>query len=447
MAITKRIYPTYPTINHNVSQSIYPEYYTCTSDDNSYSDFKYKFELYTTDGLVNTSMNPALIDEGLGVYNANKFIQNEFDVYFNPEITTWNAIPDGDSMIQYYVNVEEYSVDIAAPDNESFTKVIAIKNSVEGWNYLDYVLNDTDKHMLTNHSDITLELSLNDVATKRFLNGAMVHGTAGTSFTQGNNSLVNQITMTVTKPTGWIHYYRFRTSNPYYNYSTTAMSSGDQTLESMLGRMLDFPVGPKQIMAMKWDYVGNTSPAGVYTGYSYPYSLNLNTLEVDDEYTIQSYTWPYGTNGRTSYPYKFKVVDECSSRDRILLSWETQLGGFDYFIMDRKSDKVNSISKSHFRKVRDSVTSDYDYTHDVYDRGETTYHTKIDTNYIVVSDWVTDEEVLYLEDLFYSKNVFARIDDIWYPIILTNDTVMVNSSRKQLRNYTIDFRLSNKKYI
>ena len=445
MAITKRVQPgDNPRNDHYVHQSKYKEQYTCTSDDNSYSDFKYKFELYTTDGLVNTSMNSALIREGLGVYNPVQFIQNEFDVYFNPDITTWNAIPDGDSMLQYYINVEEYSVDIAAPDDEDFYKVIAIKNSVEDFEALDYILTDIDKEMLTNHSDITLELSLNDVATKRFLNGSFRY--FGYLFPEWN-SLVNQMTMTVTKPTGWIHYYRFRTSNPYYDRSTIWLSTTNTTLESMLGRMLDFPVGPKQIMAMKWDYVGKTSPTGTYTGYSYPYSLNLNTLEVDDEYTIQSYTWPKGTNGRTSYPYKFKVVEECAHRDRTMLQWETKLGGFDAFVFDMYRDKVNTIKKSNFRKVRDSVTSDYNYTHDDYARGEKTYHTNINTIYNITSDWLSDEEVDYLEDLFYSEDVYAKMDDKWYPIIIENEEDLINVSDNRLRKKEITFRLSNKKYI
>ena len=226
MAITIQQYPTRAPQLDWVHQSTYPEYYTCTSTNSSYSDFRYLFKFYTEDGLVSNSKNPPYITDELGVYDATPVLQEYLYYEVDPEIVTYYAPPG--AIQNYLIKATEFSDSIGSPSTSNFQKTIALNCHQEDWDYTQYRLDGNTKKFLSKlDTDQTLELGLNEPATLRCLAGML-----RPNYTS-ERSLLYEFIVTVTDAVdGYIRYYIFNTANPYYAETTAnGPSTSNTTIE------------------------------------------------------------------------------------------------------------------------------------------------------------------------------------------------------------------------
>ena len=421
MSLTLRQYPSVE--GKKIHQMIYPDYYTTTSTLYTNSDFKYNFKLYTVDGEISNTKNPPYITNGVGVYDPNLYLKNILGNNFNPEGDLYK--PCTDSIIQYRVDVEEFSSTISSPDDRSYIKVCALNSSQEDFDYTDYVLDGDGKFMTKWSTQRKVSLTGED-GMLRFLSGIMSSGSVIIS-------KVYHFYLEVHRGS-YVFQYSCDDVNPYYVETTdVGMDSDNSVIENVENYLLEFPCLPEKLNELDWSFIGTVPSGGLSDSIILKEGdvYSLQTLDVSDNIT-SSKIW-------------FEIKSPCPESNPVQIQWENELGSYDFFTFKKVSTKSHKIEKTNYRKVRDSLVSDFMF-HDENDRGETILHNNISTYWTINSDWLDKEEVLDLESLWYSKDIYAQIDGDFYPIVSMIDSVVINTNKRGLRQYVFSFVLSNKKY-
>lgn len=439
MAVSRFQQPTQKYIH----QVIYPEFYTSNSTNYEDSNFKYKFSLNTIDGIIHQSIASPRIINGLGAYNPNPILKSEVSNKFKPDITEITEVPE--LLKHYRVDVEEINGD---GSSAKYDKYIAIKANKEDFDIDDYTLNSDTSKCLTDWES-TREVTLDDEGTLRGISGIIGWEEINTipiSY-QAIRSYLYEIKLVVTKPNGDKYHYFLKNENPYY--ADTTKIGFDHTNSDLIDLskwVLAFPALPKNINDGEWELRAYTPAGGSYTELSS--TLHSNFLEINDRYEIYTYTWPQGDNGQTSKSYHFEIVDECRI-DYAQLAWENEVGGYDYYTLTKNKTKGISVDKSYYQKNKYEQGYNGNYNrigNDEYSRGTTSYYNEKTIKYDLWTDWLTEQEIIDIEPLWSSNDVYLRLNDKWYPIIITNQDVRITSDEKELRNYKITVELSNKKY-
>lgn len=120
-------------------------------------------------------------------------------------------------------------------------------------------------------------------------------------------------------------------------------------------------------------------------------------------YTVQTY--PSGYAGKASEAMRFNLWEECSKYDPVTLHFLNTLGGFDSYTFRKRTIRTIESEKKTFEQ--DSfryTTGAYGYSNS---RGGTTnYNTRLTEQWILNTDWLTDEQIEFIEQLQFSPVVF-----------------------------------------
>lgn len=446
MSLTKYQQPY--TQGHYVIGSVYPEYYTTDSTEYTESKFKYKFTINDVNGVVATTNVPPSPTGGLGIFSPVSILKNKLSFKFQPEITTFTKATGG--ILQYRVDLAEQG--ITSPASTTFSKNIMINCAREDFTLENHILSGDTKRFLTDWSS-TRKVTVNDRGTSRILSGFMRPG-----IDEPYDSWARSIVLEITKENGDLYYMHSEygsspTINPYYaQTNSNVLESSDAVLEDVSAYLLDIPTGPYNLNQITFRLKAWTENGGVYEELQNTAVFNdlSPSLFVGDKYTVQTYAWPKGSNGRTSAKEYYEVVSDCDTTS-CQLAWENELGGTDYYTATKYKTKNIRANKSSYQKVRDtqgglSGLGNEHIGHDQYAGGETIFDSTKTIEYDIYTDWVTETEIQDLENLWTSKNVYLRLEDTWYPVIILNDMQEIDSDRSGLRNYLIQLRFSNKKY-
>jgi len=447
MALQKYQYPgDLPSGGQWAHQNTYNEWYTVVSDEyDLYTDFKYKFNIYTVDGMLGSpNKQIARKKEGVGRFNPNPILKQQFYPEFKHDITTYT--PKGGSILNYYIEVEESSKDIASPDTQEYDKHICIRNWREDFNYEDYLMkgatNNFPSKFFNNHT-ANRQIQLTDYSTLRCLSGVIK---AGSSVYR---SYFYTLKIRVKKRNDNVIYdYYFNTPNPYYT-STSSQPAGN-TLADLSNYLLEIPSGAANLNGLKYSYKYWLSGSLIDSGYI---SSDIITSDVE-YYDVTTFTWPIGGDGVTSEPVRYEITDYCNYSP-LRIYFENDLGGFDDINFNLVSSKNINVNHSTFRKERDTQGGlpGIKYGNNKYighsdtDGGESVYHTSVDEYYVGGIDFLSDEQIRDIEPLWSSQNVFAEINGNIYPVISTIKKRKIVSTQNEERNYDIQFKLSNKKLI
>ena len=420
----------------------YPIYFT-SYNYNYITNTNYRYNFSITDymGVVDSSKNPPLIDGGIGKFNPNNVLKNKLSFDFQPDISNF-AIADG-AITQYVVSCSDWGISPITTAN--FYKLIAMQCYDEKFDYNLYVLNNSTSKMLNKWNSVR-KVRLSDRGTQRVFNGHMHPYYDG--YLTLKHSLIYQTYIVVTKAGGTKFYYT-SSSNSFYANGSVQMAL-DYTPQNIKERVIDVPSGPYNIISSSYFLIGYQNVGGSYTAVS-PSIITPGSamLEVGDTYTVQAFCWPQGDNGITSAPEYYEVVDDCKF-EGIQLAWQNEVGGTDYFTFSGAKNIVQTNKKQSYLRQRDRQNYDgynYNVGHNSDYRGETIYNTQITEEYSVQSGYLTRNQIADISFLFASPEVYARINDEWVGIIITNEGVVIHQDKSGLKNFEITFRLSNEKYI
>lgn len=123
----------------------------------------------------------------------------------------------------------------------------------------------------------------------------------------------------------------------------------------------------------------------------------------------------YFTSGSVnSESIKREISDFCSPYGVEKILFNNRLGSFETFYFNRGQTRKIDISRNQFKKS-------LGYNYQIGDRGITNYSMKVSEEYTFKSDWLTETEADFLEELLYSLEAFwMQEDGSKIPIIVTN---------------------------
>lgn len=273
------------------------------------------------------------------------------------------------------------------------------------WNASQWVPFGSTSHFLTN-APKTQKIKIDEYATLSFFNGNYLGGL--------NGDYVR--IATYNKNGTFIQFYDI--INPFNN------STNEDEQRADVG------IGPVNL--------SNLTSFDVYaTGTTFPPNFN----------NIGSYTVNLGDSGSVA-PYSetitFIIDDNCCLYDEFRFAWLNRKGGFDYFTFTQRSDKKSTTTKDMFDKKLGRITSG-DWNYSIGDRGSTIFNVNSRDSYVVNSNWLTQAEATWLNELMSSPEVYwiKKTDNKAYPIIVTNqEYIEGNENNDFLFMVTITFEMS-----
>ena len=143
-------------------------------------------------------------------------------------------------------------------------------------------------------------------------------------------------------------------------------------------------------------------------------------------------TFPDFFNGVKYYSFRFKsygnifsapiyrqVVCNPSVYINKRLIFKNRLGGYDYVNFDQKNSKSIKVNRNDFKRPLDPTIDLYSGSNL---RQDTTINVKYDETLRVSTDWMTEDEYNYLNELLTSEDVYVYEENILKPIqILDNN--------------------------
>lgn len=131
-------------------------------------------------------------------------------------------------------------------------------------------------------------------------------------------------------------------------------------------------------------------------------NLNPNTITEDTAYyTIQV----YGISDYTTELFTFRLNHKCTEYQVFQLFFLNRLGRFDAFSFTQANQKFNNYEKSNYKQYTGQMVNNQ-WTRYNYDRGITQFNTLNTETRLLNSDWITEEQSLWLEELISSPVIY-----------------------------------------
>ncbi len=145
------------------------------------------------------------------------------------------------------------------------------------------------------------------------------------------------------------------------------------------------------------------------------------------------------------YAISETYLNECSKYDSYRLHFLNKYGGFDSVTFDKISRVNEDIERKQYKKLYGSTTGRWSYNN--YDRGIVNYNTSIKDKLTLNSNWITEAEAEWLEQLVASPEIYWDNNDELWAVNITNTQYekkkMVNDL---VFNLTIEVEISQKRF-
>jgi hypothetical protein len=151
-------------------------------------------------------------------------------------------------------------------------------------------------------------------------------------------------------------------------------------------------------------------------------------------YTVRITTT--GNANTVSETITYEIVPNCSPYDNYRIVFLNRVGGYEYFDFKMNHKKTTEIEKTEYGKV-------LDWNYSMGERGRDILSVKATENFEINSDWVSEDEAEWLEQLFTSPDVYVIRNNELYPIIITDRQYQSkNQLREQIFNITVNFKFA-----
>lgn len=376
------------------------------SSNRAQANFKYICDVYVNGSLVTRLDTPPHPTYGTGLFNPARIIENS--VNNDIDLTTYGFGINTNSNCYYQLKFGE-SYGASSSGTTAYPDMAQTANKYV-WNavydYEDFVgyssgtinAGSPSSRLLTNRpSSGDIQFTENAYL---YLN-SMTSGTIDYAYIvtkDSSNATINNV----------------KINNPY-----KANPLGN-------GRFLRFSSSPNNI--------NQISATHILGGASQPIILST-----DYAYTIQFFD--AGANAVTEQ-YRYTINSECTKYESYRIHFLNKLGGYDAFTFYKQNTFNSEIRRETFKSNLGTQTStSHSYT--AQQRAITQYNTKIKDTISCNSNWISEAQSLWLEELVTSPDVYVEKDGVLVPINLTNSNYerkfVVN---KHLFNLKIDFQYS-----
>jgi len=227
----------------------------------------------------------------------------------------------------------------------------------------------------------------------------------------------------------------------YYTFTNSATEGGATAAEATTVNtsILYFGCGTRNLEVQ--DFNTDARPSNhanwAYYTISGEYaSSSLDNLRVTKKY----YFYRYSSGAQVDDRHQ-----SCTKYDNIRLAWRNRLGSWDYFNFRGKSIESLDIKKESMSSVAGTWDST-SFNYNNWDRGASTLYTQAKKKLTINSDWLNEDEAVWLEELFTSINVqIIDDDDVIYPVVINNKayTKKTSLNDKIKIQYTIELEYAN----
>jgi len=211
-------------------------------------------------------------------------------------------------------------------------------------------------------------------------------------------------------------------------------TSGGEVNED-IERIIYFGCGPANLEA------STVTPDGGSSGDAQPSNFTNWAY-----YTVQA-TNAGGSSNVSQIYYFVKDDDNCKGFKVRRLAWINSKGCYDYYNFKMKSTQTLSVKRNNY----ETMLGDYNsatYSYNNFDRGKRTRKTDAMIKETINTDFISEAEAEFLENLIMSTNVYIiENDDTTYtvPVMVTNSSLVKKTvaNNKLKIQYTINIEYAN----
>lgn len=157
------------------------------------------------------------------------------------------------------------------------------------------------------------------------------------------------------------------------------------------------------------------------------------------------------TNDSLHFVHRFNIITEaCNDFPQFQFSWLNKYGFRDFYSFRKRKDRSVKISRNTYLKEAANYNATQ-YDINIYDSGTTVYSQVLREEFNAFTNFLSDEEALYLEGLFISADVKVRFDDapgderfeFVAVSLLSTDYIQKTIRKDKLFQYNIKFALAH----
>ncbi|MCP4145660.1 MAG: hypothetical protein GY752_10315 [bacterium] len=413
-------------------QSQEPTEYSLAYNDNRYvisstqytPTLRFRVNILPLDYPLSPTIASLVVYPSVGIYQGSPF-QNHawFDVsrIMQSLLSHDVKIPDadhqafaanGNSHAEYALSIQEEEIGAVSDRYEQVGVTVFKPKSV--WNGVQSLTDWLD----FDYADFTINTAS---TTKRFLTSAP------------STRYVN------TDQSAWLHY--IVTNKLAKKYEIKAYSESDAGGSLLATGVVtspyatattDFnthfwrlPIGPYDITNIDASLMTGSTPTTVLNGAKSYVIRMLNT-----------------SSAQVSEAVTFNVDQQCSKYEPVRLHWLNKLGGIDSLNCNLKSINKTDVKRESYHQQHHTFTGfTYDYTK--ASRGQVDYDIKMTEELKVNTDYLTEAESIWMEDLFTSPVVYRELNNELIAMNITGKSIVKKTSlNDKLMQYTFELNYS-----
>jgi len=122
-------------------------------------------------------------------------------------------------------------------------------------------------------------------------------------------------------------------------------------------------------------------------------------------------------------------------------------GGFEPFTFNRQNTKHSDIKRDTMQKNLGATTATT-WSYNSIDRGTTVFNTEIGDRWKLESDWISDAQSTWLQELVESHEVYYHDGASMIPVTVKNPSTEIKTIKnmEKLFNLSIEIEFSNKRW-
>ena len=184
-------------------------------------------------------------------------------------------------------------------------------------------------------------------------------------------------------------------------------------------------IGPQDIANIDASLMTGSTPSTVLNGAKSYTIMLLNS-----------------TNVQESEAVTFNLDQQCSKYEPVRLHWLNRLGGVDSFNFNLKSIDKTDVKRESYHQQHHTFTGfTYDYTK--ASRGQTDYDIQMTEKLTVNTDYVTEDESIWMEDLFTSPVLYREVNNELIAMNITGKSIQKKTSlNDKLMQYKFELNYS-----
>jgi hypothetical protein len=148
------------------------------------------------------------------------------------------------------------------------------------------------------------------------------------------------------------------------------------------------------------------------------------------------------TNVQESEMVTFNIDQQCSKYEHVRLHWLNRLGGIDSFNFNLKSMEKTDVKRESYHQQHHTFTG-YSYDYTKASRGQTDYDVQMTEKLTVNTDYLTEAESTWMNDLFTSPVVYREVNNELIAMNITGNSIQKKTSlNDKLMQYTFELNYS-----